>query len=68
MVRWMTAPDSAVEQFHPETFARSTDTLYPLSKQGEGSAGPLVAALTVAVVDALEEAATASRVAGLLHG
>ncbi|MBU2698565.1 type IV secretory system conjugative DNA transfer family protein [Pimelobacter sp. 30-1] len=44
-------------QFHPAEFATSTDTLYPLSKEGEGSAGPLVAALTVAVVDALVDRA-----------
>lgn len=59
MVRWM-VPADGVEQFHPSEFAISTDTLYPLSKEGEGSAGPLVAALTVAVIDALEEAATRS--------
>lgn len=61
MTSWVTRPARAgVEQFHPEAFAASTDTLYPLSREGEGSAGPLVAALTVAVVDALEERATAS--------
>lgn len=61
LVAWITPPATGhARQFHPTEFAGSTDTLYPLSKEGEGSAGPLVAALTVAVVDALEERATAS--------
>lgn len=61
ITEWITPPASAmVPQFHPEDFAQSTDTLYPLSREGEGSAGPLVAALTVAVVDALEAYATDS--------
>ncbi len=62
MVSWITPPPATahLRQFHPADFARSRDTLYPLSREGEGSAGPLVAALTVAVIDALEELATAS--------
>ena len=32
-------------------------TLYSLSKEGRGTAGPLVTALTVAVVEAAEELA-----------
>jgi len=62
MVSWITPPPASAQlrQFHPAEFARSRDTLYPLSREGEGSAGPLVAALTVAVIDALEELATAS--------
>jgi len=51
------AARTTYRQFHPTEFATSTDTLYPLSKEGEGSAGPLVAALTVAVVDALVDRA-----------
>ena len=40
---------------------RSTaDTLYSLSKEGRGTAGPLVTALTVAIVEAAEELAAAS--------
>ncbi|WP_193614280.1 type IV secretory system conjugative DNA transfer family protein [Nocardioides lijunqiniae] len=59
--QWITAPaDPWTPQFHPAEFAGSTDTLYPLSKEGQGSAGPLVAALTMAVIDALEERATDS--------
>ena len=55
---WITP--GAGEEFSPELFARSSGTLYPLSREGTGSVGPLVAALTMAVLDALEESATAS--------
>lgn len=44
--------------FDPDAFVRSTDTLYSLSKEGQGSAGALVTALTAAVVEAAEEYAT----------
>jgi len=48
-------------QFDPHTFVRgSCDTLYLLSREGEGTAGPLVTALTVATIKAAEEYATAS--------
>jgi type IV secretory pathway TraG/TraD family ATPase VirD4 len=50
--RWVTPGPG--EEFHPSDFARSTDTLYALSRDGDASAGPLVAALTMAVFDALE--------------
>lgn len=58
IVSWVTAGTG--DRFDPHAFAASTDTLYPLSREGEGSVGPLVAALTMAVFDALEERATAS--------
>lgn len=45
-------------QLDPRAFVRSTDTLYSLSKEGQGSAGALVTALTAAVVEAAEEHAT----------
>jgi len=49
-------------QFHPEDFVRAGGgTLYSLSKEGRGTAGPLVTALTVAVVEAAEELAARSR-------
>lgn len=60
--RWVT-PLSAGDhrrQFSPETFVREGGTLYSLSKEGRGTAGPLVTALTVAVVEAAEELAAAS--------
>ncbi|GAB2559276.1 type IV secretory system conjugative DNA transfer family protein [Kribbella endophytica] len=42
-------------QFSPHDFVRSAGTLYSLSKEGTGTAGPLVAGLTVAIVEAAEE-------------
>lgn len=45
-------------QFDPHEFVRSRDTLYSLSKEGRGTAGPLVTALTAATVEAAEELAT----------
>lgn len=57
--QWIT-PGPGRPGFDPVAFAGSTDTLYPLSKEGVGSVGPLVAALTMAVLDALEEKAAAS--------
>ncbi|MGP4033719.1 type IV secretory system conjugative DNA transfer family protein [Pseudarthrobacter sp. 1C304] len=45
-------------QFIPEEFVRGKGTLYSLSREGVGTAGPLVTALTVAVVEAAEKYAT----------
>lgn len=45
-------------QFDPDAFVRSQDTLYSLSKEGQGSAGPLVTALTAITVEVAEELAT----------
>lgn len=62
VARWVT-PTSAADhrrQFSPEAFVRQGGTLYSLSKEGRGTAGPLVTALTVAVVEAAEELAAAS--------
>ncbi|NUU08381.1 TraM recognition domain-containing protein [Leifsonia sp. C5G2] len=47
-------------QFSPDAFVRGGGTLYSLSKEGQGTAGPLVTALTVAVVEAAEERAARS--------
>ncbi len=41
-----TTPRSGLDTFDPEAFVRSRQTLYLLSKDGGGSAAPLVAALT----------------------
>lgn len=57
---WVTPPDHPRPTFNPHDFTDSSDTLYLLSREGEGSAGPLVAALTVAVVEAAETQATGS--------
>ena len=60
MMAWVTPPASGIPQFRPADFTTTRDTLYLLSREGEGSAGPLVAALTVAVVAAAEQLATRS--------
>ncbi|MHA4855156.1 type IV secretory system conjugative DNA transfer family protein [Rhodococcus sp. MSC1_016] len=57
---WVTDTGDSRPHFDPAAFVRSTDTLYPLSKEGAGSAGPLVTALTVAVCEAAELFATDS--------
>ena len=62
--RWVTpTPGTTVgsdprPQFDPVRFVRSKGTLYSLSREGQGTAGPLVTALTVAVVEAAEKYAT----------
>lgn len=48
------------EPFDVQAFARSRDTLYPLSLEGAGTAGPLITALTAAVVEAAAAAGTAA--------
>ncbi|THA70654.1 conjugal transfer protein [Streptomyces sp. A0958] len=58
---WITQGRSMAKrrEFVPADFvADNTGTLYSLSREGKDSAGPLVTALTVAVVEAAEEAAT----------
>lgn len=63
IAHWITPPsDTSIwrPHFNPAEFVRSTGTLYSLSKEGRGTAGPLVTALTVAVVEAAEELAARS--------
>jgi type IV secretory pathway TraG/TraD family ATPase VirD4 len=57
VTRWVTpsGPNDDRAQFDPHRFVREGGTLYSLSKEGRGTAGPLVTALTVAVVEAAEE-------------
>jgi type IV secretory pathway TraG/TraD family ATPase VirD4 len=58
ITRWVTPNDKA-DEFHPEQFVRGGHpTLYLLSKEGLGTAGALVTALTMAVFDAAEEYAS----------
>lgn len=63
VARWVT-PDGPADdrpQMSPDDFVRADGgTLYSLSKEGRGTAGPLVTALTVAVVEAAEELAARS--------
>ena len=56
VTRWVTpaGPNDRRAQFNPHQFVREGGTLYSLSKEGRGTAGPLVTALTVAVVEAAE--------------
>jgi type IV secretory pathway TraG/TraD family ATPase VirD4 len=63
IAQWVTPMGGNMEldrrpQFDPHTFVRSHDTLYSLSKEGKGTAGPLVTALTAVTVEAAEELAT----------
>ncbi|OJX78867.1 type IV secretory system conjugative DNA transfer family protein [Leifsonia sp. 71-9] len=60
---WVTPTDGnfagdARPHFDPHVFVRSSDTLYSLSKEGKGTAGPLVTALTAATIEAAEQLAT----------
>lgn len=55
ITRWVTPPvpgEAARDSFDTAAFATSRDTLYPLSREGKGTAGPLVTAMTAAVVAA----------------
>lgn len=62
VTRWVTfdpkQPDRP--EFDPASFVREGGTLYSLSMEGRGIAGPLVTAITVATIEAAEEYATAS--------
>jgi type IV secretory pathway TraG/TraD family ATPase VirD4 len=54
VTRWV-VPQGNRPQFNPHRFVREGGTLYSLSKEGSGTAGPLVTALTVAVVEAAQD-------------
>ncbi|MEU5959208.1 TraM recognition domain-containing protein [Streptomyces sp. NPDC047525] len=64
ITRWAVAPVAADlgkrQPFSPQDFVRSTDTLYLVSREGEGSAAALVTALTVAICEAAEQYAMRS--------
>ena len=57
VLRWVTSDSSSLPHFDPNEFVAQGGTLYSLSKEGRGTAGALVTALTVAVVEAGEELA-----------
>lgn len=61
--KWVSplGPADGRPEFDPHEFVRTGSTLYSLSREGSDSAGPLVTALTVAVVEAAEEYATSQR-------
>ena len=54
---WVTDPGAGRPRFDADRFVASTDSLYLLAKEGEGSSAPLVTAFTKAVLDAAERAA-----------
>lgn len=59
VIKWVTPPAAGEtkREFNPDEFVLGSNTLYSLSKEGAGSAGALVTALTVATVTAAEELA-----------
>ncbi|MEU1121963.1 MULTISPECIES: TraM recognition domain-containing protein [unclassified Streptomyces] len=63
-MHWVTPPAAGDldkrREFSPEDFVRSTDSLYLISREGKGSAGALVTALSVAVCEAAEHYAMRS--------
>ena len=58
LLAWVT-PSEGLPVFDPAAFPVSRDTLYALSREGEGSGGPFVAALTAHVCEAAERHAAA---------
>jgi hypothetical protein len=65
LLAWVT-PTAGLPLFDAESFPGSTGTLYALSREGEGSGGPFVAALTAHTCEAAERLA-ASRPSGRLE-
>jgi type IV secretory pathway TraG/TraD family ATPase VirD4 len=59
LLAWVT-PSNDLPDFDQASFPQSTDTLYALSREGEGSGGPFVAALTAHVCEAAERHAAAT--------
>ncbi|MFI9311129.1 type IV secretory system conjugative DNA transfer family protein [Streptomyces triculaminicus] len=62
ITRWVTPDPNHPDrpEFNPHDFVEGKGTLYSLSREGQGTAGPLVTALTVATIEAAEELATRS--------
>ncbi|MFJ8166509.1 type IV secretory system conjugative DNA transfer family protein [Streptomyces sp. NPDC096136] len=57
VTRWVTPNGDDRDEFDPVKFASSSDTMYLISREGAGSAGALVTALSVALCDAAERTA-----------
>ncbi|WP_329484295.1 TraM recognition domain-containing protein [Kribbella sp. NBC_01484] len=55
---WVNPRPAPRPEFNPHHFVRRGGTLYSLSREGAGNAGPLVTALTAALVKAAEDYAT----------
>ncbi|MFF2088597.1 type IV secretory system conjugative DNA transfer family protein [Nocardia sp. NPDC058176] len=49
---WVTDDGTDREHFDVDAFVRSRGTLYPMSREGEGSASPIIAALVESVTNA----------------
>lgn len=63
VTRWVT-PTTGLdkrEEFSPAAFSTNSDTIYLISREGAGSAGALVTALSVALCEAAEQTAMRSR-------
>ena len=60
LARWCVADKIPRPRFSAEAFATSNDTVYALSREGPGSAGPLTAAFTAGVMQAAEAVASRS--------
>lgn len=58
---WIVDDGTDREHFDPTHFATTRDTVYSLSKEGRANAGPVVTALTVAVMEAAEATAAGRR-------
>ncbi|MBO9553830.1 TraM recognition domain-containing protein [Cellulomonas sp.] len=62
VARWISpdGPSDRRPRLDPLELVQASGTLYSLSKEGRGTAGPLVTALTVAIVEAAEDLAARS--------
>ena len=60
VLEWVTPPHRPRPEFDPTQFVTSADTLYSLSMEGPGAAGPLVAALADHVCMAAVEVSPAA--------
>lgn len=59
--KWITPPaDPSIKRFNADEFVRSGGTMYLLSREGGGTAGPIVTALTLTITEAAERYATES--------
>lgn len=59
--KWITAAErKSVERLDVDKFVRSGGTMYLLSREGGGTAGPIITAMTLAITEAAERYATES--------
>lgn len=54
---WVTPPSTPIAEFDPYHFATSRDTVFAISREGAGTAAPLVTALTAVTLEAAEQVA-----------